>query len=50
MPASLRAIISDSRFKDGAALKDELTSLRDELAERGVLLEDNPGGTRWKKK
>ena len=34
MPASLRAIISDSRFKDGAALKDELTSLRDELAER----------------
>jgi len=24
--------------------------IRDELAERGVLLEDNPGGTRWKKK
>jgi cysteinyl-tRNA synthetase len=24
--------------------------IRDELAERGVVLEDNPGGTRWKKK
>src|SRR5687767_10255094 len=24
--------------------------IRNELAERGVLLEDNPGGTRWKKK
>ena len=24
--------------------------VRDELAERGVLLEDNPGGTRWRKK
>ena len=24
--------------------------IRDELAERGVLLEDKPGGTRWKKK
>ena len=24
--------------------------IRDELAGRGVLLEDNPGGTRWKKK
>ncbi|MBI2827889.1 MAG: cysteine--tRNA ligase [Acidobacteria bacterium] len=24
--------------------------IRHELAERGVLLEDNPGGTRWKKK
>jgi cysteinyl-tRNA synthetase len=24
--------------------------IRDELTERGVLLEDNPGGTRWKKK
>ena len=24
--------------------------IRDELAERGVLLEDNPGGTHWKKK
>ena len=24
--------------------------IRNELAERGILLEDNPGGTRWKKK
>jgi cysteinyl-tRNA synthetase len=24
--------------------------IRTELADRGVLLEDNPGGTRWKKK
>ena len=24
--------------------------IRMELAERGILLEDNPGGTRWKKK
>jgi cysteinyl-tRNA synthetase len=24
--------------------------IRDELAERGILLEDNPAGTRWKKK
>jgi cysteinyl-tRNA synthetase len=24
--------------------------IRQELADRGVLLEDNPGGTRWKKK
>jgi cysteinyl-tRNA synthetase len=24
--------------------------IRNELADRGVLLEDNPGGTRWKKK
>ena len=24
--------------------------IRDELAERGVLLEDSPGGTRWKRK
>ncbi len=24
--------------------------IRSELAERGILLEDNPGGTRWKKK
>jgi cysteinyl-tRNA synthetase len=24
--------------------------IRHELADRGVLLEDNPGGTRWKKK
>jgi len=28
----------------------ESDRIRDELAERGVLLEDNPGGTRWKKK
>jgi cysteinyl-tRNA synthetase len=25
-------------------------SIRDALAERGILLEDNPGGTRWKRK
>ena len=24
--------------------------IRQQLADRGVLLEDNPGGTRWKKK
>jgi cysteinyl-tRNA synthetase len=24
--------------------------IRNELADRGILLEDNPGGTRWKKK
>jgi cysteinyl-tRNA synthetase len=24
--------------------------IRKDLAERGILLEDNPGGTRWKKK
>ena len=24
--------------------------IRRQLADRGVLLEDNPGGTRWKKK
>jgi cysteinyl-tRNA synthetase len=24
--------------------------IRNDLADRGVLLEDNPGGTRWKKK
>jgi cysteinyl-tRNA synthetase len=24
--------------------------IRNELAERGILLEDNPSGTRWKKK
>jgi cysteinyl-tRNA synthetase len=24
--------------------------IRQDLADRGVLLEDNPGGTRWKKK
>ena len=24
--------------------------IRNELAERGILLEDNPGGTRWKRK
>ena len=24
--------------------------IRHELAERGILLEDNPAGTRWKKK
>jgi cysteinyl-tRNA synthetase len=24
--------------------------IRHDLADRGVLLEDNPGGTRWKKK
>jgi cysteinyl-tRNA synthetase len=24
--------------------------IRDALAERGILLEDNPGGTRWKRK
>ena len=24
--------------------------IRNELSERGILLEDNPGGTRWKKK
>ena len=28
----------------------EADRIRDELAERGVLLEDNSGGTRWKKK
>jgi cysteinyl-tRNA synthetase len=25
-------------------------AIRTGLAERGILLEDNPGGTRWKKK
>jgi cysteinyl-tRNA synthetase len=24
--------------------------IRNELADRGILLEDNPAGTRWKKK
>jgi cysteinyl-tRNA synthetase len=24
--------------------------IRNDLADRGVLLEDNPGGTRWKKR
>jgi cysteinyl-tRNA synthetase len=24
--------------------------IRDDLAKRGILLEDHPGGTRWKKK
>jgi cysteinyl-tRNA synthetase len=46
----IERLIEERRAARGRRDFATADGIRNALAERGILLEDNPGGTRWKRK